>query len=160
RGLVSTLSDGVWLVALAALERAAAPDGAVAEQVLTVLGVRDTPAQGEPVPPADRLADVLRDRQLALVLDNCEHLVDEVAALVAGLLKAAPGVRVLATSREPLGLAGEVVWDVPPLDVPDAGAGADLACLLKSSAVRLFAARASAAARTFTLDEDTGPAVA
>jgi predicted ATPase/DNA-binding SARP family transcriptional activator len=155
---LDTLADGVWLVELAALERPTGPGTAVAEQVLTVLGVRDTPAPGEPVPPADRLAGALRDRQLLLVLDNCEHLVDEVAALVERLLKAAPGLRVLATSREPLGLSGEVVRDVPPLEVPAPGAGP--VELLDSSAVRLFAARARAAASRFTLDEDTGPAVA
>jgi predicted ATPase/DNA-binding SARP family transcriptional activator len=159
RGLVGTLPDGVWLVELAALPRGS-PGAAVAEQVLTVLGVRDTPAAGEPVPAADRLAGVLRDRQLALLLDNCEHLVEEVAALAERLLKAAPGVRVLATGREPLGLSGEVVWDVPPLEVPAPDAAACPARLLECSAVRLFVARATAAARTFTLDEDTGPAVA
>ncbi len=160
RGLVSTFADGVWLVELAALDPPPAPGTAVAEQALTVLGVRDPPAPGKPVPPVDRLAGVLRDRQLALVLDNCEHLVEQVAALVEGLLKAAPGLRVLATSREPLGLAGEVVWDVPPLEVPVADASADPARLMESSAVRLFVSRATAAARTFTLDADTGPAVA
>jgi predicted ATPase/DNA-binding SARP family transcriptional activator len=158
RGLLGTLADGVWLVELAALEPPAEPGTAVAEQVLTVLGVRDTPAAGEPVPPPERLAGALRDRQLLLVLDNCEHLVEEVAALVERLLKAAPGVRVLATSREPLGLSGEVVRDVPPLEVPAPDAGP--AALLESAAVRLFAARAGAAARGFTLDEETGPAVA
>jgi predicted ATPase/DNA-binding SARP family transcriptional activator len=165
RGLGSAADDGVWLVELAAVDPSpttgtAVAGTAVAEQVLAVLDVRDTPAPGEPVPPADRLAGVLRDRRLVLVLDNCEHLVDQVAALVDALLRGAPGLRVLATSREPLGLAGEVVWDVPPLEVPVAGAGADPARLLESSAVRLFVARATAAARTFTLDEDTGPAVA
>ncbi|HEX8863650.1 MAG TPA: BTAD domain-containing putative transcriptional regulator [Actinomycetes bacterium] len=159
RGLVGTLPDGVWLVELAALPRGA-PGAAVADQVLTVLGVGDTPAAGEPVPAADRLVGVLRDRRLALLLDNCEHLVDEVAALAERLLKAAPGVRVMATSREPLGLSGEVVWDVPPLEVPAPDAGADPTRLLACSAVRLFVARATAAARTFSLDEDTGPAVA
>jgi predicted ATPase/DNA-binding SARP family transcriptional activator len=159
RGLVGTLPDGVWLVELAALPRGA-PGAAVADQVLTVLGVGDTPAAGEPVPAADRLAGVLGGRRLALLLDNCEHLVEEVAALAERLLKAAPGVRVLATSREPLGLSGEVVWDVPPLEVPAPEAGADPARLLECSAVRLFVARATAAARTFSLDEDTGPAVA
>jgi len=159
RSLVGTLPDGVWLVELAALPRGA-PGAAVADQVLTVLGVGDAPAAGEPVPPADRLAGVLRDQRLALLLDNCEHLVEEVAALAERLLKAAPGVRVLATSREPLGLSGEVVWDVPPLEVPAPDASADPARLLECSAVRLFVARATAATRTFSLDEDTGPAVA
>ncbi|WP_206441730.1 BTAD domain-containing putative transcriptional regulator [Streptomyces boncukensis] len=118
--------DGVWLVELAAHGGPPARD-ALAESVLTVLGVRaDTPQ-----PPRERLADVLRDRRLLLVLDNCEHLVDEVAELVADLLRAAPGLRVLATSREPLALAGEVVRPVEPLAEEDA--------------LRLFTSRAGGA---------------
>jgi predicted ATPase len=94
------------------------------------------------------------------VLDNCEHVVDRVAELAGLLLRTTPGLRILATSREPLGLAGEVLWDVPPLVVPPQAADTDPATLQRSSAVRLFVARATAAARSFTLDPDTGPAVA
>ncbi len=88
----------------------------------------------------DRLAAVMGSR--LLVLDNCEHVVAEVAELTDRLLAAAPGLRVLATSREPLGLAGEVVWSVPPLDVPVA-ASLDMDALAECSAVQLFVTRAA-----------------
>lgn len=157
--LVDGYDDGGWLVELAALERPhprrAVDD--IAELAMAALGVRDVAEPGDrPATPADRLADALRDRRLLLVLDNCEHLVEHAAALTDRLLRTAPGVTVLATSREPLGLSGEVLWDVPPLDLPSD----DGDRLAESGAVRLFVARAAATARGFTLDASTGPAVA
>ncbi|MFG1703869.1 BTAD domain-containing putative transcriptional regulator [Nonomuraea sp. M3C6] len=110
--------DGVWLV-----ELAGAVD--VAEAVAAPLGVRDDAAG----PLAPRLAGALAGKRMLLVLDNCEHLVGQAAELVAALLRAAPGLRVLATSQEPLGVTGEHVRVVPPLPEPEA--------------VRLFAARAN-----------------
>ncbi|WP_312024750.1 BTAD domain-containing putative transcriptional regulator [Nonomuraea sp. WAC 01424] len=118
-------ADGVWLVELAA-------SADVAEAVAAVLGVRDD----DSVPLPSRLAGVLAGRDALLVLDNCEHLVEQVAALVSVLLRSAPGLRVLATSQEPLGVSGERVRVVHPLPEPDA--------------VRLFAARA---------DVEPGPTV-
>jgi predicted ATPase len=94
----------------------------------------------------ERLAGALRSERLLLVLDNCEHVVEPVAELAAALLRAAPKLRILATSREPLGLTGEVVFVVPPLE--------------QSSAVQLFVARATAAAPGFTLGSDDAGAVA
>ena len=157
RGLVADLPDGAWLVELAALDRDATTD-TVAERVLAALDVRDV--TGEAVPPPDRLAGVLRARQLLLVLDNCEHVVERTAELVEALLRAAPGLRVLATSREPLGLPGERAWEVPPLSPPDPGSEGDPDGLARSAAVQLFVARASAASRDFTLDAGTAAAVA
>ncbi|NUT52173.1 MAG: AfsR/SARP family transcriptional regulator, partial [Saccharothrix sp.] len=127
-------ADGVWLVELAGVGRAEQVVGAVAD----VLGVRED-ASGT------ALVEAVRDRELLLVLDNCERLVDPVAALVSRLLRAAPRLRVLATSQEPLGLAFEAVWAVPPLDL--------------GSSVELFAARAAAAAPGFTLTGATRPVV-
>ncbi|MFI6939100.1 AfsR/SARP family transcriptional regulator [Streptomyces sp. NPDC050418] len=127
------LPDGVWLVELAGVR--SDPEAAVA----AALGLRDETVAG-PVDPEDRrsrLVRALADRAVLLVLDNCEHLVDEVAALVGQLLRGAPGVRVLATSQEPLNVAGETVEAVAPLAVPEA--------------VDLFAARAAAAAPGFRL---------
>ena len=171
--------DGVWLVELAAVRDPAL----LAEVVGTTVGLREEPPEpGTPPPaPAERLAEFLRDKALLLVLDNCEHLVAACAELVGRLLRTAPRLRVLATSREVLGVAGEVVWPVPPLAVPDplpdpvdevaadpgaavlAGRGGDQAApevLAGYDAVRLFADRAAAADPGFALDAATAPAVA
>jgi predicted ATPase/DNA-binding SARP family transcriptional activator len=109
--------DGVWLVELAGVAD-------VAEAVAAVLGVRDDAAAAL----TPRLAGALAGRRMLLVLDNCEHVVAQAAELVSALLRAAPGLRVLATSQDPLRIQGERVWSVPPL-APEA-------------AVALFAARA------------------
>ncbi|MGH3486473.1 MAG: ATP-binding protein, partial [Actinopolymorphaceae bacterium] len=152
RGLVEEYADGVWLVELATLDR----DSSVspAELVLSVLDVREGSATES---AGNRLAHVLRTRELLLVLDNCEHLVEQAADLAGRLLRAAPGLRILATSREPLGVPGEVLWDVPPLATPD---DAGLVKLEQYSSVRLFVARAAAATRGFTLDTGNAAAVA
>jgi predicted ATPase len=127
--------DGVWLAELAGARTPA-------DAVLAVLGIRDDSG----LDPSDLLAEALRGSRMLLILDNCEHLVDQAAKLATQLLQAAPGLRILATSREPLLLAGEVVWAVPPLT--------------ESSAVRLFVLRAGASAPGFRLDEDNTQAVA
>ncbi|GAA1282269.1 BTAD domain-containing putative transcriptional regulator [Pseudonocardia aurantiaca] len=157
----------VWLVELAGMQRpsgrAAPSPTEVAEVVAGVVGIRDDTATGARpgAPPTDltrRLAEAMRSQQLLLVLDNCEHVVEPVAELVALLLRSAPGLRVLATSREPLAVPGEVLVDVPPLELPGPAAPTDLAALRRSSAVQLFVARAAAAAHGFTLDAgNAGP---
>ncbi|WP_433349296.1 BTAD domain-containing putative transcriptional regulator [Microtetraspora malaysiensis] len=152
--------DGVWWVELAALDRPADPDAPprLVETIIGVLGVRDGTPSAEPVTTVERLADALRARRLLLVLDNCEHVVIPVSELVERLLRAAPGLRILATGQEPLRLAGEVVWSVPPLEVP--AHAADVPALEQTASVRLFVTRASASARGFALDADNAPAVA
>jgi len=147
-------SDGAWLAELGALEPGSA--SGPADVVMAVLAVRDV----APADAADRLVDALRTRRLLLVLDNCEHVIDQAAELAGRLLRGCPDLRVLATSREPLGLPGEVVWTVPPLDVPDLAAEPDPAELVRSPAVRLFVARAAAAAPGFGLTAATAQAVA
>lgn len=160
--------DGVWLAELGKLE--AAPDDppnarfdAVVDLVADVVGVRDetsaAPSGSRAVVMADRLAEALRAKQMLIVLDNCEHLVDAAATLAERLLKAAPGLRVLATSREPLGIAGERLWTVPPLELPDAASATDPMRLARIPAVQLFVARATAAAPGFALDADNAEAV-
>nr|PZN40809.1 MAG: AfsR family transcriptional regulator [Actinomycetota bacterium] len=133
RSLVDAFPDGVWLVDLATWDGS----GDAAEPVLAALAVPDAP--GETRPAADRLAAVLRERRTLLVLDNCEHVIEPVAGLVAALLAAAPGLHVLATGREPLRLRGEARWEVPPLEVPDTD---DPERLAACPAVRMVAARA------------------
>ncbi|MFG1682424.1 BTAD domain-containing putative transcriptional regulator [Nonomuraea sp. NPDC049269] len=135
--------------------RSAGVDGrVVAETVAAALDIRED-SDGKPL--ADRLAGALRSRQLLLVLDNCEHVIEQVAELAGRLLRAAPGLRVLATSREPLAVAGEVLWSVPPLDVP---AGTDPGEVARADAVRLFVTRAAASAPGFALDAGNAGAVA
>ena len=107
----------------------------------------------------DSIVEALAPQSLLLVLDNCEHVLDGVAALVARILRRCPSVRVLTTTREPLGLPGEVTWALPPLDVPSSGT-ASLDEVRASTAVALFAARAGAARPGFTLDEANRRAVA
>ncbi|WP_033429346.1 ATP-binding protein [Saccharothrix syringae] len=140
RRLLDAFPDGVWLVELAA--PGSPPE--LPELVAAVLGVRDdgAPGLGDVVA---RLVGAVRDKRLLLVLDNCEHVVARVVALLAALLPAAPGLHVLATSREPLAMAGEVRRPVPPLD-PDA-------------AVELFLARVAAAAPDAVVDLPAARAV-
>ena len=107
----------------------------------------------------DSIVDVLAPLALLLVLDNCEHVLEGVAPLVARILRRCPKIRVLATSREPLGLPGEATWALPPLDVPSSRAAA-LAEVRASTAVALFTARAGAARPGFVLDEHSCRAVA
>ncbi|MEV5831350.1 BTAD domain-containing putative transcriptional regulator [Spirillospora sp. NPDC052242] len=147
--------DGVWFVELAPERPRTAAD--VAELVARGLALRDEPAD----PGAGivaRLADALRGRRALLVLDNCEHVAEPAAELAGRLLAGAPGLRILATSREPLGVPGERLQIVPPLDLP--GGRTDPDDLRRCGAVRLFVARASAAAPGFALDAATAPWVA
>ncbi|MBW0134416.1 AfsR/SARP family transcriptional regulator [Pseudonocardia abyssalis] len=148
---------GVRLVELAPLDRAAG-DGTVLGEVATALGVA-TAGAGTPAAIVQRIAGRLGDRPLLLVVDNCEHVVGAVARAVEALRRRCPRLTVLATSREPLGLAGEVTRVVPPLSLPapDAVAVADLA---GSDAAVLFRQRARAAAADFELDAGTAAAVA
>ncbi|MET9466639.1 BTAD domain-containing putative transcriptional regulator [Streptomyces sp. NPDC006544] len=148
---VDAFPDGVWLVELAA--EPGGPGGAggaapaVADAVADVLGIRDRPG-GEPHAgrAVDRLARAVAARRLLLVLDNCEHRVQAVAELTGHLLRHAPGLRVLATSQEPLALTGETLHLVEPLP--------------QSDAVRLFTARAAAASPGFALGPANADAVA
>jgi predicted ATPase/DNA-binding CsgD family transcriptional regulator len=142
-------ADGVWLAELAAARDPAQVGAAVA----AALGIRDLPS----VATADALAHALARRQLLLVLDNCEHVIGAAAELCGRLLLGADDVRVLATSREPLRIAGEVRYRLAPLTMPDPGHPADPD---GSEAVALFADRARRADASFALDGETAPVVA
>ncbi|GAB3980385.1 AfsR/SARP family transcriptional regulator [Plantactinospora veratri] len=145
----------VFLVELAAV--AAGAD--VASAVLAALNLRDAAlsAQGGPRDAADRLVTALADRSLLLVLDNCEHLVADAARLVARLLGTCPKVRVLATSREPLGLTGEALCPISGLPLPPAETAAEAAP--GYPAVRLFVERATDVSPGFTVGPDNLPSV-
>ncbi|MGW6500708.1 LuxR C-terminal-related transcriptional regulator [Nonomuraea angiospora] len=110
-GLVPAYPDGVWLVEVARLRHPELVD----QEIGRVLGVREE--GGRPV--FGTVLDRLRDLRCLLLLDNCEHLIDRCAEVAAALIAACPRLSVLATSREPLRIAGELIWRVPPLDLPD-----------------------------------------
>ena len=145
-------ADEVAFVELAAI----AGEGAVPHTVAAALGVREQPQR----PILDTLAAALRPKRLLLVLDNCEHLVATCAELVDVLLRACPTLRVLATSREPLGIGGEVLWQVPSLSLPTPQAQTTVAHLAESEAVQLFIERAQSVRSSFSLTEHNARAVA
>src|SRR5215472_5093516 len=138
-GLRRAFRDGVWLVQLDQLRDQAL----VTQAIAAALGLQD-----------------LAGRQLLLVLDNCEHVVDEAAKLADLLLRAAPGLRVLATSRESLNMAGETVLPVPPLPAPEAGRRLTVAELGRFPAVGLFVERAAQVVAGFALTDANIAAVA
>ena len=131
--IAAEFGDGVWYVDLAPITD---PD-VVPVTVARALGLLDQPGRST----MDTLLRFVRDRQMLVVLDNCEHLLDASAELVVALLGAAPGLTVLATSREPIGVAGEVSWRVPSLSVAD-------------EAIELFIDRARRARPDFRITDD------
>jgi predicted ATPase/DNA-binding SARP family transcriptional activator len=112
----------------------------VPQAVLGALGLRDTKSSWTPVPPIDRLAAALKDQPILIVLDNCEHVIDDAAHLAARLLARRPEVRILATSREPLGITGEALYPVPRLTT--------------APAVQLFTDRAKAVRGDFAVTDE------
>jgi predicted ATPase/DNA-binding CsgD family transcriptional regulator len=152
RDLVEAYPDGVWLVELAPLSEAALVPKAVAE----ALEVLERPTE----PLTDTLAEVLRDRQLLLVVDNCEHLLEASARLVDKLLDSCPRLRILATSREAIGVEGEIRRDVPPLSIPDPQHTPSPEELEGYESVRLFVERARERDPTFYMSPHNALTVA
>ncbi|MEV0716802.1 BTAD domain-containing putative transcriptional regulator [Asanoa sp. NPDC050611] len=143
RTLVSDLPDGVWLVELAAI----GPDGDVAQAALTALGLRDALLGAAPSADAtEGLIAAIRERDALLILDNCEHVIEAAARLADRVLGECRRLRILATSREPLGITGEALWQVEPLAVAE---DADAA------AVRLLRDRAEAVRKDLGHDAHT-----
>jgi predicted ATPase/transcriptional regulator with XRE-family HTH domain len=144
--------DGVYLVELAALLE----PGQVPQAVASALGVPERPGTD----PTQMLVEVLRTRRVLLVLDNCEHLLDSCAELVEQLLRCCAHLRVLATSRERLGIPGEFAWMVPPLAVAEASLDTSADGLARVPAVRLFVERAAASQPGFVLTDQNAATVA
>ncbi|MEU3312373.1 BTAD domain-containing putative transcriptional regulator [Streptomyces sp. NPDC006662] len=151
RTLLDDLPDGVWLVELAAL---GADGGEVAQSALDGLGLRDALLGGAPnAELTDRLIAAVRDREALLILDNCEHVIEQAAVFAHRVLGECRRLRILATSREPLGITGEALWPVEPLALPRGEAGP--AELASSPAVRLLRDRAGAVRRDLAAGADT-----
>ncbi|QSE86100.1 protein kinase domain-containing protein [Rhodococcus koreensis] len=144
-------ADGVRLAELGELRKESLVDA-----VAAAVGVRDQSAR----PVHEVLVEFLVPREVLVVLDNCEHMVDAVAELVGPLLRVCPRLRILATSREPLGIGGEAVLRVPSLGVPDPERTPSLRGLPTYDAVTLFAERAAAAVPGFALTDENAATVA
>jgi predicted ATPase/DNA-binding CsgD family transcriptional regulator len=157
--LTGEFAEGVWVVELADI----ADPSLAARQVATVLGIGEEADR----PAAATVVDALRGRQILLILDTCEHVVDAIADLVRELIAGCPRLRLLATSREPLRVRGETVWRVTPLSSPGASGGADwaaagnglidadaLTAIAEHEAVRLFVDRAAAVRPGFALTRE------
>jgi len=149
-GLLDGSGDGVWLVELAAV----LDEDAVAPAICRALGIAAQP--GRPV--LGTLLDALALQDVLIVLDNCEHLIGACAKAADAIVRRCPRVRLVATSREPLGIGGEAVYRVPPLSLPGPGESA-LAAAGSSDAVALFVDRARAQGTGLVVDEATAPLV-
>jgi predicted ATPase/DNA-binding SARP family transcriptional activator len=150
RTLLGDLPDGAWLVELATI----GADGDVAQSALAALGLRDALLGGAPnAEPMDRLIAAIREREMLLILDNCEHVIESVAAFADRVLGECQRLRILATSREPLGITGEALWLVEPLALPEGDAGPGE--IESSPAVQLLRDRAGAVRRDLAVDAHT-----
>jgi predicted ATPase/DNA-binding SARP family transcriptional activator len=148
RTLLGDLPDGVWLVELAAI----GADGDVAQATLAGLGLRDGLLAAAPsADPVDGLVAAIREREALLILDNCEHVIESAAAFADRVLGECRRLRILATSREPLGITGEALWQVEPLALPEAGPGE----IESSPAIRLLRDRAGAVRKDLGADART-----
>src|SRR5580693_10648950 len=150
--MAGDFADGVYAVELGDLWE---PD-LIVSRMAALIGVDGETGR----PLRDTLADALETRQALIMLDNCEHLVDACAALCQRLLASCPGLRIVATSQEPLRIPQESVWQVTPLAVPPPDAPRDAAQLASFEAAQLFADRAAAARPGFAISERNAMAVA
>ncbi len=149
RTMLGDLPDGAWLVELAPLGAGAE----LAQATLTAIGLRDQSGGASGADAVDRLVAAIRERVMLLVLDNCEHMIEAVSEFADRLLGECRKLRIVATSREALGITGEALWQVEPLALP--AEGADPAEAGSSPAVRLLRDRADAVRRNIGSDEQT-----
>jgi diguanylate cyclase (GGDEF)-like protein len=150
--LLDRTPDGAWFVDLAALSN----PSFLASKIAAVIGANVRADTGG----VDDLVRALGSRDVLLVLDNCEHVIDAAANIVAGLVRGCPNVRVLATSREPLGITGETVYRLPLLAAPSTRSRANAASIARYDAVALFLERARAVNTAFALSDAEAPLVA
>jgi predicted ATPase/class 3 adenylate cyclase len=143
--------DGAWFVELAPISDA----GLVQIAVADALGLREEPGR----PLITTILDFLRTRRMLIVLDNCEHVIEACASFAAAVLRACRDTRILASSREPLAVNGELTWSVPSLPTPDPKAHATVQQLNTFAAVRLFVERAKFAHASFAVTDENAPAV-
>lgn len=156
RTLLDDLPDGAWLVELASVDANGEAGGgkAIAQSALAAFGLRDALHGGAPnAEPIERLIAAIRERETLLILDNCEHVIEAAARFAHRVLGECQRARILATSREPLGITGEAIWQVQPLAAP--AADADAAAIESAPAVRLLRDRAGAVRQDLAADAPT-----
>ena len=152
RGLLDASGDGIWLADLAPTS-----DPALVSTVIGLaLRVQETPNR----PMLETLLAHLKRKRIFLILDNCEHVIEEARRVVAAILRDCPDVRILATSRETLGIVGEHAYRMPPLPVPSTSGSLSADEMLQFGAVQLFSDRAVSALNDFTLSVENAPHVA
>ncbi|UCH59259.1 MAG: tetratricopeptide repeat protein [Anaerolineales bacterium] len=152
REILELYVDGIWFVDLAPLSNASL----VTQYVMKTIGLREE----ECCPPIQTLLDSFRQKVMLLILDNCEHLLQGVAELTDALLRGTQNISILATSREPLGVAGETIWSIPSLSAPQIDKVYQFEELLGYEAVQLFLERAVTSNINFTLTDKNAPAIA
>lgn len=150
--LLDRFPDGLWLVELALI----LDPRLVPRTTAMTIGLCDEPQR----PVIDMLCDYLREKKMLIILDNCEHLVDACAQMADRILHAAPDVRILASSREALGIGGEVTYRVPSLRLPDLGHLPPVESLSQYEAVKLFIHRVKSTVPNFFVTNENAPAVA
>ena len=149
--MLDQFADGVWFIELASLTE----QGSIVQLIMDRLGIGEDGGR----PQLHTLVNYLRDKSLLLILDNCEHIVQSVAEFVTYILPVTKNLRILATSREALGTAGETLWTIPPLNAPNMSEPVELDRLTQYEAVALFIERALAVKPDFTLNEQNAQAV-
>jgi predicted ATPase/class 3 adenylate cyclase len=147
-----SFADGVWFIDLAPLSNC----GLLSQYVMSVLGMREEVGFS----PDQSLLNNLRSKTALLIFDNCEHLLPEMAQMAEKMLSKAPGLRMLATSREKLGVPGEIVWRIPPLSSPNLDEAIAVDRLVQYEAVKLFSDRAAAAKPGFAITRENAEVVA
>lgn len=150
--LLDRFPDGVWFVELASLSNA----DLIPQTILSALGIPEQPG----LTARQLLIDYLRNKRLLLVLDNCEHLIQACAEIANTLLSHHLSLNIIATSREPLSVAGELIWHVPSLSLPDVKQLPGIEQLSQYEAVQLFIERATLAQPHFRVTNDNAPAIA
>ena len=150
--LIDEFPDGVWFVELAPLTDATL----IPQTIASILGLREEAGR----PAMSMLSDYLRAKTTLLILDNCEHLIDACAKFADTILRVAPKIKILATSREALGIAGETAYRVPSLEIPNPKLQISIEQLTQYDAVRLFVDRALAVQPDFSVTNVNAPALA
>jgi len=150
--LLDSFNDGVWWVDLSSLKN----DSLVTQSIAKSLGIQDMPGQ----PLAETIANHIQSKYLLIIIDNCEHVIEESVKAIDFLLKECPRLKIIATSREALGVPGEQIWNISTLSIPDPQRLSIIELLMEYEGIRLFVDRAKSVNKDFALTEKNASFVA